>query len=312
MGKALAEKVISIHALLAESDGGVTGGGSQVRNHFYPRSPCGERLNKRCKFNGDNRISIHALLAESDIASSILLLSLFISIHALLAESDVHIAEHASPGGISIHALLAESDQCGSVLVCQPEIFLSTLSLRRATKAPLWTATATEFLSTLSLRRATLPTVRCVLGRTFLSTLSLRRATQTVKDDKGRVSISIHALLAESDMYRDRIPSKWSYFYPRSPCGERPANLIVLSKLPTFLSTLSLRRATPDIHQHDAVCLFLSTLSLRRATRFRRWPIPRNRISIHALLAESDQKRPKHQTQTQHFYPRSPCGERRW
>ena len=35
-------------------------------------------------------------------------------------------------------------------------------------------------------------------------------------------------------------------------------------------------------------------------------------ISIHALLAESDgPKRPKHRTQT-YFYPRSPCGERRY
>ena len=34
--------------------------------HFYPRSPCGERLNIRQIQKIENGISIHALLAESD------------------------------------------------------------------------------------------------------------------------------------------------------------------------------------------------------------------------------------------------------
>ena len=55
---------------------------------FYPRSPCGERLDKRCKFDRHNRISIHALLAESDPATSRNDKHNMISIHALLAESD--------------------------------------------------------------------------------------------------------------------------------------------------------------------------------------------------------------------------------
>ena len=79
---------ISIHALLAESDIGLTYDGliasaflstlslrratidtskDTVKTaNFYPRSPCGERLNKRCELGRHNRISIHALLAESD------------------------------------------------------------------------------------------------------------------------------------------------------------------------------------------------------------------------------------------------------
>ena len=89
----------------------------------------------------------------------IIVVDTVISIHALLAESDVvHIAEHASPGGISIHALLAESDlvngdapsscfgnfyprsPCGERPLTDDvstggKIFLSTLSLRRATLA---------------------------------------------------------------------------------------------------------------------------------------------------------------------------------
>ena len=78
-------------------------------------------------------------------------------------------------------------------------------------------------------------------------------------------------------------------FYPRSPCGERPYRVQETLAPKLFLSTLSLRRATLlraipfRIHQ------FLSTLSLRRAT-------------CRAKTSES---------QHTHFYPRSPCGERR-
>ena len=47
MGKGLAEKVISIHALLAESDKILFGGALLCIVYFYPRSPCGERRNSR-------------------------------------------------------------------------------------------------------------------------------------------------------------------------------------------------------------------------------------------------------------------------
>ena len=100
----------------------------------------------------------------------------------------------------------------------------------------------------------------------FLSTLSLRRATSA-----------------------PAIKSCWSsYFYPRSPCGERPKSANTLPAVTLFLSTLSLRRAT-----YTAICLappilFLSTLSLRRATL----------CSLLFFILKI------------YFYPRSPCGER--
>ena len=79
------------------------------------------------------------------------------------------------------------------------------------------------------------------------------------------------------------------HFYPRSPCGERLGTLRTVKVRKTFLSTLSLRRATkirlvtPDISS----------------------------ISIHALLAESDlNAQQRHLPKHPHFYPRSPCGER--
>ena len=103
--------------------------------------------------------------------------------------------------------------------------------------------------------------------------------------------ISIHALLAESDPERFGDTLEHLYFYPRSPCGERLYQANAVDQiLPGFLSTLSLRRATdcqrPCGHP--------------------------TRISIHALLAESDVngiRLIKHISRN-HFYPRSPCGER--
>ena len=62
----LAPIVISIHALLAESD---------VKQRNIPVLT--------------SRISIHALLAESDLTDDVSFGGKIISIHALLAESDV-------------------------------------------------------------------------------------------------------------------------------------------------------------------------------------------------------------------------------
>ena len=56
---------------------------------------------------------------------------------------------------------------------------------------------------------------------------------------------------------------------------------------------------------------FLSTLSLRRATRAANCQQRNHQISIHALLAESDRYSPYLARRHNHFYPRSPCGERR-
>ena len=103
-----------------------------------------------------------------------------ISIHALLAESD-RLYRPARPlQGISIHALLAESDVHYDHDDVMRLIFLSTLSLRRATGC------------------------RTSKTQSFM--------------------ISIHALLAESDPQPAQLHSFQPYFYPRSPCGERQAS----------------------------------------------------------------------------------------
>ena len=70
---------------------------------------------------------------------------------------------------------------------------------RPCTRKPI--SRALQFLSTLSLRRATLTSVVSSVGTIgFLSTLSLRRATGIPVVFLGDDSISIHALLAESDL----------------------------------------------------------------------------------------------------------------
>ena len=101
------------------------------------------------------------------------------------------------------------------------------------------------------------------------------------------------------------------HFYPRSPCGERlpwhrPAWISS-----TFLSTLSLRRATnlPDLGGTGAE--FLSTLSLRRATvRVMRDRRAKKFLSTLSLRRATMPGTPN-SSACCNFYPRSPCGERR-
>ena len=74
-------------------------------------------------------------------------------------------------------------------------VFLSTLSVRRATDLLGLCCGFSEFLSTLSVRRATDLLGLCCGFSEFLSTLSVRRAT----------------------MYCCRWAEARLYFYPRSP-----------------------------------------------------------------------------------------------
>ena len=80
-------RLISIHALLAESDEMPIYGTGDYE-HFYPRSPCGERRYTPRSRRRFPDISIHALLAESDLRQRRAQSVKDISIHALLAESD--------------------------------------------------------------------------------------------------------------------------------------------------------------------------------------------------------------------------------
>ena len=108
-------KIISIHALLAESDNNSRVILRPKNRHFYPRSPCGERPSGTTSCSICSSISIHALLAESDCMTDGSICLDSISIHALLAESDGRNEHNINRGHkISIHALLAESDRTQS------------------------------------------------------------------------------------------------------------------------------------------------------------------------------------------------------
>ena len=101
--------------------------------------------------------------------------------------------------------------------------------------------------------------------------------------------ISIHALLAESD--QETTPEEVESYISIHALLAESDNITMGKDKPiqTFLSTLSLRRATP---RTGLICgggeIFLSTLSLRRATHAPSRRPCRCNISIHALLAESD------------------------
>ena len=82
------------------------------------------------------QISIHALLAESDNHAPGGPQWIRISIHALLAESDIMRQCAELKLIISIHALLAESDIAQGSIDTDGLRFLSTPSLRRATRPP--------------------------------------------------------------------------------------------------------------------------------------------------------------------------------
>ena len=262
---------ISIHALLAESDSQCLALASGMYD-FYPRSPCGERQCKRCHCPQQRAISIHALLAESDGRINDISRLMKISIHALLAESDCKLQLFSirhrdfyprSPCGERLSMGLDgrfklyfyPRSPCGErpfsiFLPIREALFLSTLSLRRATqiiisgyardnhfyprspcgerrKLPMREPTALHFYPRSPCgERLLLMWYQCNTV-VFLSTLSLRRATALGLPGWLRTLISIHALLAESDIVQLQCILGRRYFYPRSPCGERPARLNV-------------------------------------------------------------------------------------
>ena len=170
---------ISIHALLAESDRGTEYGTNNTAN-FYPRSPCGERPPSR-KYLSSNTSHFYprSPCGERPCKRSCVEIILNISIHALLAESDLTMSPHKSG----------------------PVIFLSTLSLRRATVYPGIVQASLTFLSTLSLRRATdRPGGTGHPQRISIHALLAESDVVHIAEHASPGRISIHALLAESDI----------------------------------------------------------------------------------------------------------------
>ena len=168
------------------------------------------------------------------------------------------------------------------------------------------------------------------------SMLSLRRATFVGLAAHRLRNISIHALLAESDADNGDAGNGCDAISIHALLAESDYWLPVRhSRTEAFLSTLSLRRAT---HCIWILCRQHPDFYPRSPCGERRGSSSKStrclRISIHALLAESDawcmsRKTPVQAaflstlslrratvlarnwfTRSFHFYPRSPCGER--
>ena len=192
---------------------------------------------------------------------------------------------------ISIHALLAESDINRAIHGLRCLIFLSTLSLRRATlDASMSINPNPGFLSTLSLRRATNTSIAGrITSNDFYPRSPCGERPPPAPQSKSSITISIHALLAESDLGTVITYNTVANFYPRSPCGERPFHRIQRKNHHYFYprSPCGERRLqSTDINGRGGISIhallaesdtifavrpydapiFLSTLSLRRAT----------------------------------------------
>ena len=147
--------------------------------------------------------------------------------------------------------------------------FLSTLSLRRATLSQSSEKSTPEISIHALLAESDRQVAQtCRVKLVFLSTLSLRRATGKINTRGSVKTISIHALLAESDDTSSIDDLEPSNFYPRSPCGERPRERASIKPIFDFYPRSPCGERRVHYDNYNLHCV----------------------ISIHALLAESDDK----------------------
>ena len=171
-----------------------------------------------------------------------------ISIHALLAESDVHHKQHITPHNV----------------------FLSTLSLRRATSALQSLAGPGRYFYPRSPCGERPPRMISSIRSISISIHALLAESDALLcNNPGSCLISIHALLAESDLQRLTVKTQAAEISIHALLAESDQQ-----SRGSYIRTEK----------------FLSTLSLRRATVQHRLRLVLQKISIHALLAESDQK----------------------
>ena len=179
--------VISIHALLAESDREPTA--LRTPHHRFLSTLSLRRATpKTRRASRQQPISIHALLTESDHDMKMWMIRASKNFYPRSPYGERHKRRKSSDnsrnnfyprspyGERLVHALK----------LTNAVLFLSTLSLRRATAKSTPEGAIRRFLSTLSLRRATsmMPSMGAILI-SFLSTLSLRRATRQHSEPDG-------------------------------------------------------------------------------------------------------------------------------
>ena len=193
--------------------------------------------------------------------------------------------------GISIHALLAESDLLTGVGAGSSWGFQSTLSLRRATvtRPSIWMVSLNFNPRSPCGERPSSARTGWMISADFNPRSPCGERHKRGTFAKYVLGISIHALLAESDIERREI----------------------MSTNDLFQSTLSLRRATWPGVPPVGFSKFQSTLSLRRATSLDVFGVstPDN-FNPRSPCGER-QRSPRSRTLSiMNFNPRSPCGER--
>ena len=286
--------------------------GLGLEESFNPRPPCGERptsfFRRLCKWlfqstpslrratraapkiPGRKKVSIHALLAESDsqFKKSVIILMGF-NPRPPCGERLIGASTNWGESDVSIHALLAESD---------------ALTLARLSLSP-------SFNPRPPCGERPIFCVDGVFFQQFQSTPSLRRATRTWDFVGPYLSVSIHALLAESDLRTSKLTRCLLSFNPRPPCGERlwaswEGLVDVGVSIHALLAESDIRdfghknqrlsfNPRPPCGERLKKCgrrpqalKFQSTPSLRRATHASLFQGVMGAVSIHALLAESD------------------------
>ena len=150
---------------------------------------------------------------------------------------------------------------------CNTVVFLSTLSLRRATLYPM-RAFEPIGISIHALLAESDYNAYETINRNRISIHALLAESDSASRSRDpALRISIHALLAESDDRKQAASCGVVNFYPRSPCGERHR-------------CADFENADRDISIH--------ALLAESDPTFIVYSITDKCISIHALLAESD------------------------
>ena len=193
--------IISIHALLAESDAN----SQQEKN------------------NGHEFLSTLSLRRATTLIWDVIA-EMTISIHALLAESDSQQDKHHPHHGREFLSTLSLRRATGRHRGNdrRPINFYPRSPCGERLVDALKLADLVLFLSTLSLRRATIISQHGEPNSgNFYPRSPCGERHSPIRCCTPRTVISIHALLAESDRLWIMLYSCPGNFYPRSPCGER-------------------------------------------------------------------------------------------
>ena len=301
--------------------------------NFNPRTPCGVRLELVAQEGGTD-ISIHAPLAGCDPGAPEGKGPGSISIHAPLAGCDASPTPSPLPSrnfnprtpcgvrrsrggcGARWETYFNPRTPCGvrplsTVMLAKIFGFQSTHPLRGATSRCRTRARRSRHFNPRTpcgVRRLS----DAQLGRLykFQSTHPLRGATFEPLRVVLRVEISIHAPLAGCDGAGRCGMVEIYHFNPRTPCGVRHVDIMIVGGIVEFQSTHPLRGAT-DVDQDDPVAdEFQSTHPLRGATGEPSVLLGDLVISIHAPLAGCDASSGPRSWSPTHFNPRTPCGVR--